>query len=87
MPDEPLQEILQQPLSPGDSRRVLLGLGLTFDRVLGKRLLRWDWRNDQYRIQTGQGLMQTEERRVSSSCLRCLQNQPNVIDKCKVTYP
>jgi len=73
MPYEPLQEILQQPLSSGDSRRVLLGLGLTFDRVLGKRLLRWDWGNDQYRIQTGQGLMQTEERRVSSSCLRFLQ--------------
>jgi hypothetical protein len=69
MPDEPLQEILKQPLSPSDSRSILLGLGLAFDRVLCKRLFRRDRWNDQYRIQTGQGLMQTEERGVSSSCL------------------
>ena len=65
MPDHSPQKVLQQPLPPSNDGRILLGLGLTFDCIVGDGLLGRDRRNDEYGVEPGQGLMKGQEGRVA----------------------
>lgn len=67
MTDQSAQKVLEHALSAGDDSRVLLGFRLAFDRIVGQRLLARYWRDDQYRVQARQGLMQLQKGGISAT--------------------
>lgn len=64
--DNATKEVLEQAFASGNGRGILLGLGLPLDGIICETLLGRNGWDDEHGIQPLEGLMEAQERRVSS---------------------
>lgn len=61
------EKVFEETLALGNCRRVFLGLGLTLDSIVGDGLLGRNRRDDEHGVETGESLVEREERRVAAT--------------------
>lgn len=69
MSDQPPQKVLEQSLPARNHCRIFLGFRLALDGIVGQRLFGRNGRDDEYRVQAGEGLVQAEKGRVPAARL------------------